>query len=326
MCFEIPFIGLRGGCDETSNSGLYINDLPGISLIGLAAIANEEKIRGENLFRVKEQIAIMNTKRDFFNLVQKKYSFSDIITKYSSFGNYGDLVAGKCLELELTNCRRENLIIDLSYLAFFSDAAFKTELVISEDGEEVSRKTLSVIKGENILRNKIYSSAGIITLKFNTGDHNVRKITSCNCDCSLECTQCVDVKFFQTENDIREQVYWIPFNMVIYCRNNYDNLLCMYERDLAQAVWYQTGIQVMEELLVTKEINPIITNTIEDAEKLLVLWGGSDTSQFPNADKIYRQDGEYYKSLLSVVLKAKNHLENSHLKVKAHEPYLIASI
>ena len=330
MCFESPYIGLKGSCNDASNSGLFINDLPGISLRALSAIANEEQIKGENLFRIKESNAIRTVKRDFLNLVQKKYSFEDILSEMSVFGNYGEYQEAECIELEITNCKRLEVSIDLNYLSFFSDAKFDSELVIIEDSIETKREKVRIEIGENVFRNKILSNAGVISIKINTGTHNFRQIDNCTCECSEFCEDCVTVKYFKTSGEDREELTtWKPFNFKILCRNNYDELFCMYERDLAQAVLFQTGIQLMEELMVTKEINPIVTNSKEDAETLLLLWNGSDTSQFATvsgADKIYRMDGEYYKSLLGVVLKAKNYLEKSNLKIKAHEPYLIASI
>ena len=49
-CIEFPFIGLIGACDETASSGLFINDLEGMSFNLAASLANEEKIKGETFF------------------------------------------------------------------------------------------------------------------------------------------------------------------------------------------------------------------------------------------------------------------------------------
>lgn len=335
MCFESPYIGLRLGC-ETVNpvSGLYINDLHGISFKTLAKLSNEETVRAENLFKRLEKNAIEAVKRDFLNLVQKKYSFSDIVSEEKSWGNYGEWhdVGGKCIQMDIVNCKQDNIIMDLSTFAFFTDQSFiSTVNVQYNDFSSSTSMEFKVAAGENVFRNKITNRTGKISFWFAFPDvANIRQIDNCSCDCNAcYCSDCVQVKFYDVVRPGGTQTLlnWVPFNFKILCRNSYDELICMYERDLAQAVWYQTGIQIMLEILTTKELNPILTNSKEDAERLLALWGGTDTTEFATtANNMYPMNGEYIKSLMPAVIKAKNYLEKSNLKLAPQEPYLNASI
>jgi hypothetical protein len=59
-CFPTKnYIGIRGDCDgETPESGLYINDLAGITLKLAASSATEEDVRGIDMLRRLETLAI----------------------------------------------------------------------------------------------------------------------------------------------------------------------------------------------------------------------------------------------------------------------------
>lgn len=334
MCFEKPFIGLRG-CIDVANSGYFINDLPGINLKTISSLADDETLRGKALFERCEKNAIEAVKRDFLNLIQSKYTFNDIVSEEKSFGNYGDWVdvGEKCIGIDIQVCNKEDIIVDLSFLSFFCNTSFTTSINIANNLTETANLTRIINAGENILRNLALNAGDnlLVRLAFPTGAQ-IKKIENCACDCNptaCYCSECATIKFYSyfIGGGIEAELDYVPFNFKVLCRNNYDNIFCMYERDLAQAVWYQTGIQLMLELLTTKEINPIVTNQIEDAEKLLALWGGSDqTLNNSTANNLYSKNGEYYKSLNAAVLKASNYICKSNLKTESNIPYLIASI
>jgi len=320
MSFNLPFIGLRGSCDNESNSGLYINDLPGITLKSLAHLANEEQIRGENLFREKEKNAITKVKRDFLNLIQKDYTFQPILSTEIVMGNYGEFVDADCIGVKIENCKRETIEIDLQHLSIMIDKDINTKLIIKEDNKVTEINKVIPKNIDYRFAERLTTNAGTILIYLNLGTAKVSKIVNCGCDCTPYCSDCVTMTPISVVGSTVTTLDYWPVSIKVVCRNTYEPLYCLYDKELAQAVLYQTGIEIMTELYVTDQINPIITNTKNDADKLLSLWAGI------KSEKMYPEDGEYYKSLFSVVLMAVNYLKQAKLNTRPNVPYFVSEI
>ena len=87
-CFT-DFILVRGACGTaTPSSGLYINDLPGISLRRGANVADEEQVTGVQLLNDSITLGIELTKKEIMERMLDIVRFNSIYQsqQYGAFG------------------------------------------------------------------------------------------------------------------------------------------------------------------------------------------------------------------------------------------------
>ena len=166
-CFGTNYIGIRGCGETTPDSGIYINDLPGMSLRRFADLANEEVVQGIELVRRYEQEAIRITSRDFLTLMGNKVRINSPVDIYTR-GYIGDTFSDPSaryvgFEIEKTDDDRFTRI-QVDYINFMANAngvstvyiedgngSTPEEFAISATGINTQTKTYTDFKATNDL-------------------------------------------------------------------------------------------------------------------------------------------------------------------------------
>lgn len=306
-CIELPYIGLYGACDESSSSGMFINDLEGMSFNLTASLANEEKLRGETLFRSKEKLAIQTVIRDFLTLVQKDFTFLDIIYENTIKGNWSDYTAVNKVGLIIKRCSDPFVGVEMREIAVFPEFDMKVTVVHLENEKEIKTENVTLIGGQvNYIPIKVKTTAQEYQIYIDFCGHRIKRLTSCSCCLNghCNCNNCADVYPIYAETDEFTQGGYFYMGFSILCRCSFDNLICNYQEKLTMAILYQLGIKLLYELINTDRVNPFITKQKEEARELLKIWEGVPTETQP-----LDRSSEYYKSLIYAVEFARNYIK-----------------
>lgn len=165
-CLE-NYIGLRGSCSDsaTPESGLYINDLPSISLKAMTSFANEEQ---ENYIGFYDEIQTFSINQLRSDVLVKKAKYFDKQTLLSAQNS------GKYTTPYVSNISSANLkgvfvelydsyysALKLNHVQLYLNSAIDGDIYIYDvnNGELIDTISFSGVKGSNIinLSNKIHS-------------------------------------------------------------------------------------------------------------------------------------------------------------------------
>lgn len=303
-CIELPYIGLRNGCDDSSSSGFYINDLEGISLKLASQVTNGEVVRGEDLIRQKERSAIIDTIRDFRILINEDVKTKDIVHQEKLVGNWSDYMSVGRVGYKITRCNDDMTRLESFQICLFPKDSLEVQVNIDEDGS-VRQVNAKLTGGrENCVKIDLKSNAQQILIYVNMCDHELKKLVDCTCDCGELCNECFTVSPV-SYIDGKWKSFWPFIKMNIVCRCNWDELVCLYKDQLAQAAMYRLGIRLMYEVIFTQNYTGLIQNSKESASELLKIWEGvPDGATFDIRS-------EYYKSLKPVADMAKDYLREN---------------
>lgn len=307
-CIVLPYIGIRNGCDDSSSSGFYINDLEGISLKLASDLTNGEVVRGEDLIRQKERVAIIDTIRDMKLIILQELKMKDIIHEERITGNWGDYMAVDRVGIRIRRCNSDMSRIESRQICLFPEDSLTITVNVEEDGS-VRQIAKDVIGGkENCITIDLKSNAQDILIYVNLCGHRLRKVNNCACDCN-ECGGCFTVSHIKYgDNDDCWIGGWPLIKTNILCRCNWDELICIYKDMIAQAVMYRLGIKLLYEVVFTQNYNGLIANSRESAQELLKIWEGVPGQFAAQADNPFDIHSEYYKSLRQAVEMAKDYI------------------
>lgn len=306
-CFKIPFIGLKLACDESSSSGLYINDLEGMSFRLAAKAAKDTYNKGEDLFRSKEKMAIIDTVRDFLLLAQKDFSFKDILSDQYIGGRWSDnYYAADKFGFEIEKCQDNFIAIEVPYFSLFPENTLQVTVNIEVDGTLTKQVTEKVIGGqENIIQLNFKTSGSKVKVYVDVCGKNVKRYVDCNCSCMHSCSGCATLRPIEKGEAWVYAGYYKAGGSVI-CRCTFDHLVCMYKDKLANAILYHTGIKLLREFILTDNIDPFMENRKENAKEILLIWEG-----VPEPGEYFDKRSEYFKALYPVVIQARNYIKNT---------------
>ena len=94
------YIGLRGCGTSTSLSGLYINDLPGISLKQIVSLTNEEEATYLDMWNMIQRRAESRFSLDVREAMTKYYKLNSLMQGI----NLGNIIDGKLEKVVIRNC------------------------------------------------------------------------------------------------------------------------------------------------------------------------------------------------------------------------------
>lgn len=317
-CFETPFLTIIGDCDNTSSSGVVLNNLHGVTLRNAANITNEEFKTGIAMLREFEIEAINAVVRDVVFGLGSKYRFnkirhSDVIgaLERDDFVANADTVG---FELRMSETAPVGSKIHLEYLEFSVGEQFNlADIVITTDNTDTviqktlypnQRNTVYVDKYAETYLRVVYAPVGLI------GNSNIVSNTvdwHGDCQCRYTCGNC----FVATniEIDTGNPVQSAKPNGIragINCTVAFDQWLCKYKNDLAYPIRLMVGIMVMNELLTSTRVNPLVRNSRDDAERLLTMWrGGVDVTTG------FEMKSEYWKLLSPIIKMIANDISKS---------------
>lgn len=313
-CFQLPyFVGLRGACDfEQSQSGLCINDLPGISLRKLSAVATDEDIKGAELYKRAERAALIELVNDFLGRVMAEgYRFNYVLEServgYLKNWCFVDPFFGH-RGVKIERCTSDRYVrTRIDYIELYSKYEIVKKLYIHEMGEDCIEREIKLKRGKNRIPVNYTACTEEVYIYMNTSDiclGNTKRHDD-SCGCYHTCSG--DVRVTGIERGL-EDCDWdncgslngFMISTSLVCTP--EDFICDNLHTLATAAYYKIGIQLMTESMVSDRANPLVRNSKEDASFLLALWlGGEHNGQY--------FEGEYKKAMKLAVASAKNTID-----------------
>ena len=321
-CFGTNYIGIRGECSPSPNnpiSGLFINDIPGISLKLASNTADEETVTGVKLLRQIEQQAIRDT-------------WVDVLSKLSSDVHIGKVIDNR--QIGAYDWTDDNptylapVAADVGFVVEKNDCDNLTALQINfvdiRGNSTVSGKTLAITDGcttqtydfdiqacepVRIWTNFI-SYTGKVFVTVDASDlelENNSIFDGCSCRSRCDCATygCFNVYGWNGTSQV-SQSYGMVTNISCVCQET--ELLCALKYQIAPLVQLKMAILLMYEVLNSKRCNFMVMNSDEDAEKMIQVWDLG----FPIGDK--HRHGEYWRKLKQVVNAVKGSFKSMHSK------------
>lgn len=250
-CFGGNFIGLRDHCESESVSGLYLNDLPLLSIQNLAKTATEEDVKAINLVRRKVRLAIQNTAFDFFRYVEK-YAYLPRMSK-STFSKI-QMKSNEVIRITPNNLNKTIRITS----AQFAD----NECMFIHDGDKV-----------HVTKDKYYeflAETDTVYIYFNNcelliEDENETHRGLCNCSYSRCSSNCFEYE----KATIPNKNVATDSLLVVTCECNYEHLICSMKHLLALPIFYHAAGLLYEEKHVSQNIDRLIQGSKDDAKDMM---------------------------------------------------------
>lgn len=284
------YIGIKG-CNQTAPSGLWINDLPGISTELSEKIANTEQKNFLGVWESVQKNAQMVLKNDIINIMSEKMNFNNILyqtrkprkqtpnvlinaeNKYK--GVYIEAIRSKYVELNLKGIWLQNQ----------SMATITTTLKVFDvnDGSELFSKEIEVNQGFQYVEiseviSQTYDELKLFvavdvneldTLQFIDGSYNLY-------DCNDTCTNVDGINIYFGSSEIQSEILYtdvqkssvgsISIDAEINC--SISDFICQNKKILQQPYWYQLGNQMLLFKLGSPKLNYFTSTNLENTNTL----------------------------------------------------------
>lgn len=253
-------IGIRGCNPDVSRSGLYIQDLEGMTLNSIANTANGEQFTGKDLFQQKLELAINLLADDVVSAMRKANKVS-LLPQLSNINggvfsqdpaNYLPVAAlerGVLIQKNLTSDIQAINVVSVKVLAN-STGTFNIKV---KDGVVTNIYPVALIAGEigevNIdyiaQSNKVY-----VTLDNTALAVNDSRITFGATPCCGQCPTIYDQYRYVRINgwdgtQISNKTFGIVVNANLVCDKM--RFLCKIANSISYVLLYKTGIELLKE-------------------------------------------------------------------------------
>lgn len=287
------YIGLRGCGAAVPPSGLYVNDLPGISLKQLVNLTNEEETSYSSLWSMLQGRAQQRFSLDVREAMGKHYRMRSMLQGVNIGNQIGDPVAipGELMgfTIELNEASDYEYVpsplasIHIQDLRFYaSDAANQQYFQIWD----INTNTM-------LWSTQVDLVVGWNTIPVNTTFHNNYAVNSWRIGCFHFVTDmsgaytldapyshtipgCCDVRvqgasagtptIFDPYIQYGSNTYGLSGTFSIVC--SWDAVICQNKTLFSRAFWYLTGIELLTETLYSTKLNLFTTVNLQRIEKL----------------------------------------------------------
>lgn len=279
------FIGLRGYCDDvTPVSGLYINDLPGISLKMAASIANAEQQNFSGLWDEIYTRSLTRFEADVAIRMQKYFKTNLLVDQETAgyYRNDYDTVASsnayKGVAIKVYGSNATKIYINSVTLRLESVTNTSGNIYIFDynDGRTLDTISFTAANGVNEIQiNKAYFAKGQKKRIFVAYDSNIGAAISSDTTSIYDYYRFASIRggsitVGTTVNKdnitFGGESYGMVLNFSIGC--SIEPFICSH-RDLLKTVfWYLLGAEMMKERLMSDRINQFTMANREQAESI----------------------------------------------------------
>lgn len=273
LCKKRTIIGIKGfdGCNEPE-SGLFINDIPGITLKNASAVVSEEHKSGLALLQNITTRAVQLVFEEFYAQATSKFQFNQVAETRELHNWDGTTLAPTSSERglvvkrwrsELAQIVVEGLWVKVkqsgSYeIKIYDGPNTKSVVVVLIADQEVYVRVDYVAKYEEI---KILMSNA--TLNVYSGPLNRTNYGCSTCQGNWNGTGLYLAGWDGSKED--SNYYGIGVLASVRCFE--ENILCGLLKRMSFLFWYKAGIMYYEELLASNRLNPITIYTKEKAQE-----------------------------------------------------------
>lgn len=282
------YIGLRGCGSTTPGSGLYINDLPGISLKQIVSLTNEEEATYLDLWAMIQRRAQQRFSLDVREAMGKSYKLKSLTNAVNMGQVLADGTTTSLLDyvgftIELTPYQNYEYVpsplnaIQVQELNFFAtgnETSANFTIYDIDTNTILFDKQVNLTGGwANIQVNQTFVAQRIACVYFNTSDMpNFRNIdlpldhtvSSC-CNVQVRGIESGNTTFTQ-DAIYTSTTYGLSGIFNVVC--TWDNLICNNKNIFARPYWYLTGIELLTEQLYSSKLNQFTTVNLQRAKEL----------------------------------------------------------
>ena len=282
-CLE-GYISVGNNCiTTTSLSGKYLTDLPGVSLLNIDAVANDNQLSFVGVFADVEKRAISRITKDILAFMKSQYNLKKSIYTYSTVGEIKGFVPydGNFHGINVY-CLYEYsplLRLHLNKVYLYALEANETTIYYGTDVTNLTETvTITTTVGWNeIFINKSFESTNLYVIYDGNKFTNIPNFILTNdiCDCLYQESDC-----YTLEN----RAVTCNMGMVNYGTNSFGlkldvSLRCAYESIVcanidiyADAYLYALGMELMRERLYSDRVNKYTSVDRNKAKELLELF------------------------------------------------------
>lgn len=277
-CFGENYIGIRGYCNDQSESGYYINDEVNITQKVIAKIASSDDVKSSELIKRLLRNAVRDTANDFLQYLEK---YGYYLTKNV---NYCKTVKSDLSKQLKINELGRYMAVKVEFVQVPEAAT----LYIDYDG---SRETISLSSGVNRLNKIIIGDAVNFHFDSNTPIIQIGEIPD-------------DRYYFNTELEDEYSVTGLTGEVVFRLSGvcSFEKLICENKHLLSRAIFYHSVGLFFKEKWQSDKIDPLVVNSKEESEEMYreFLWGFED------------KPSKYHEALKFAVMNLRQNLKKNH--------------
>ena len=275
------YIGLRGCSSAIPPSGLYVNDLPGISLKQIVSLTNEEEKTYQDLWEMIQRRAQNRFSLDVREQMGKSYKIKSInqginVDGYSAGTGSFPALATYGFTIEYDTMDTGNVPSPLTYIhiqqiKFYSEISgtYALDFINIDALQTVYSISVTINPGINIIEvNTTFNNVGrlFVGIALDQGlDYTSIKAPS---DYWTGCCGAL-VRGAKFENNVfsfGNELYGFSPIFTIGC--SWDGLICQNKNIFSRALWYLLGIEVLTEVIYSTKLNQFTTVNLQKANDL----------------------------------------------------------
>ncbi len=294
------YIGVEGCSGTTPASGLYINQLPGISLKMISSLANDDQQTFSGVWDDVQERAVRRFARDFRSQMSKRYKIKsmnqtvqtpriiDTSTTTSASAQYRGMVIELSGDGDNYGCSNMQRIY-LQSVRFY--ATSQNDIVVDvfnlDTGERLSTTTLASASVTANAWNTVnlyeyYDDADRIYVavnctNFDTVDHDIGDLRSGMWveSCYLDINGATSTyQSTVTDTDLTQGTKAFGVAPIFTVECSFDRLICRNLKIVETAWWYCLGIELMDERIFSDRLNEYTLfdrDTAMDNRKLFMI-------------------------------------------------------
>jgi len=276
------YIGLRGCSTATPPSGLYVNDLPGISLKQIVSLTNEEEKTYQELWDVIQRRAQNRFSLDVREKMSKEYKIKSInqginVNGYSAGTGVTLLPRTYGFALEYDTMNTGYVPSPLTYMHiqqinFYSEYSTNTSILFYDIDAKTQLYALSVnlnVGLNTIEVNQTFTNVGrlFVGVQLDQG-MNYTSIKAPSNYWNGCCGTLVRGAYYDGGSQFifGEELYGFSPIFTVGC--SWDGLICQNKNIFSRAYWYLTGIEVLSEVIYSTKLNQFTTVNLQKANDL----------------------------------------------------------
>ena len=281
-CLE-GYIGVGANCaTDASLSGKYLTDLPGVSLLNIDSVANEQQTSFVGVFADVEKRAISRMTKDILSFMKSQYNLKKSIYTYRTTGDVSGSTPfdGKAHGVNVYALYDYSplLRIHLNRVYLYAAEAQTTSIIYGVDINNLNSKTLDTQIGWNeIVINETFETLNLYVFydaSVFTDMPNL-EIDSDVCDCLYQDSDCYVLENRAASLSMAgitfgTNSYGLKAEVSLRCA--YESIVCANLDIYGDAYLYALGVELMRERLYSDRVNRFTSVDRNRAKELLDLF------------------------------------------------------
>lgn len=283
------YIGLRGCGSTTPPSGLYVNDLPGMSLENLVTLTNTDEPTYSDIWNMVQTRAQQRFGLDVRQEMGKHYKLNTLMQGINVGNDVGSLAAsvpggyvGFTIELIDENYEfvpSPFASIHVQQIKFYCDSDVNgiTFQILDLDATTYTggavrwSSTVDIFEGENVIEvnqtfHNLYISPSWRLAVVVSTTNLAGLVYDMNLPYNRSMMSCCDVRVQGISNDgagnlFGNNTYGVSGIFSIVC--NWNAMICQNKTLFSRAYWYLLGIEVLTEQLYSSKLNQFTTVNLQ---------------------------------------------------------------